>query len=70
MPYKETHEIELPPVTLPVGVDLRSSQVSTADGLRTVVFITVTVHDSKANAIQTLKDGFAALQAAAAGDLA
>jgi hypothetical protein len=66
MAYKETHEIELPPVTLPAGVELRTAQVESG---QTIVFVKVTTSDSKVGAVQTLKQAFAALQAAAAGDL-
>ena len=68
MPYSETHKIEIPPITLPVGVSVSVSEVTTSTGNQTVVQITGVTGTSKADTQTLLHDAFAELMTAASAE--
>lgn len=68
MPYSETHQIEIPPITLPVGVTVEVTQVQGSTGLQSVVQITGVTGTSKVDTATLLSEAFAILMTAASAE--
>lgn len=67
MPYKETHEIEIGPITLPAGVTVAVSLVPATGGQQAVT-ITATTSSSRADTAALLALAFAELMTAASAE--
>lgn len=67
MPYSETHEITIGPITLPSGVRVDVS-VATGTGGQQAVTISGTTGTAKADTAALLQEAFALLMTAASGE--
>lgn len=68
MPYSETHQIDIPPITLPVGVTVTVVEVQGSSGLQSVVQITGVTATAKADTQALLEQAFAILMTAASAE--
>lgn len=68
MPYSETHQIDIPPITLPVGVTVTVTEVQGANALQSVVQITGVTSTAKADTQTLLSEAFAILMTAASAE--
>lgn len=68
MPYSETHQIDIPPITLPVGVTVTVTEVQGSSGLQSVVQITGVTSTSKTDTQALLEQAFAILMTAASAE--
>lgn len=68
MPYSETHQIDIPPITLPVGVTVTVTEVQGSSALQSVVQITGVTSTAKADTQTLLSEAFAILMTAASAE--
>ena len=68
MHYSETHQIDIPPITLPVGVTVTVTEVQGSSGLQSVVRITGITSTARTDTQNLLESAFAILMTAASAE--